>query len=238
MSKEKWMPVVGGGRNYAVSDSGRLFSFVSGRYLKSSRSNCGYETFGSTLGSVHRLVVKAFMGEIPEGLQVNHMDGVKHNNNLSNLEVVTASQNQRHAIDTGLSLPPTGEKNGMSVLVESEILEMYDMFLAGHSNTVIGDRFGVHSRYVSLVRHGKRWKHLYSSFGKKFPTSHAYPTDNEVVIKAYLLLKDGMTNIEVSKRTGIEVSMVSRIKTGKSHKNLIDYYNSTLATTIETHQSD
>lgn len=51
---------------------------------------------------IHRLVATAFIPN-PEGkLQVNHKDGNKSNNNLTNLEWVSNSENQRHAVQIGL----------------------------------------------------------------------------------------------------------------------------------------
>lgn len=52
---------------------------------------------------VHRLVAMAFLPNYFEGAQVNHKDGNKTNNHASNLEFVTASENQKHAFATGLS---------------------------------------------------------------------------------------------------------------------------------------
>jgi hypothetical protein len=51
---------------------------------------------------VHRLVVEAFIGEIPAGLEVNHISGQKVDNRIENLEVVTHAKNTQHAWDTGL----------------------------------------------------------------------------------------------------------------------------------------
>ena len=42
---------------------------------------------------VHRLVYATFVGEIPDGLQVNHIDECKENNVLSNLNLMTAKEN-------------------------------------------------------------------------------------------------------------------------------------------------
>jgi hypothetical protein len=47
----------------------------------------------------HRLVWMFYNGFIPEELQVNHIDGVKTNNKLDNLELVTASEQMFHAVN-------------------------------------------------------------------------------------------------------------------------------------------
>ncbi len=52
----------------------------------------------------HRLVWLALKGEIPDGMQINHKNGIKHDNRIKNLELVTASENIQHAYDTGLKV--------------------------------------------------------------------------------------------------------------------------------------
>ncbi len=52
--------------------------------------------------SVHGLVATLFIGTKPNGIEINHIDGNKLNNNIENLEYVTKSQNQKHAIKLGL----------------------------------------------------------------------------------------------------------------------------------------
>ena len=44
----------------------------------------------------HRLIAQTFIGKIPKGMEINHLDGDKHNNNLANLEIVTRHQNLIH----------------------------------------------------------------------------------------------------------------------------------------------
>jgi hypothetical protein len=47
---------------------------------------------------VHVLMMKVFVGPRPKGFVINHIDGNKHNNFLSNLEYCTNAENERHSI--------------------------------------------------------------------------------------------------------------------------------------------
>jgi hypothetical protein len=59
--------------------------------------------------SVHREVALAFLHKDTHKNEVNHKDGDKSNNNMTNLEWVTTSENQKHAISTGLKKPRFGK---------------------------------------------------------------------------------------------------------------------------------
>jgi hypothetical protein len=82
-----------------------------GRWLKPAKERCGYLYVGLCKEGavkkhkVHRLVALAWLGEPSDArLQINHIDGVKTNNALENLEWVTASQNRKHAFAIGLQV--------------------------------------------------------------------------------------------------------------------------------------
>ena len=51
---------------------------------------------------IHLLVAETFIGKRPKGKEVNHKDGDKQNNAVSNLEWITHSANIKHSVDTGL----------------------------------------------------------------------------------------------------------------------------------------
>lgn len=73
----------------------------------------------------HRLIWVHKNGPIPAGLEINHIDGVKSNNRLSNLELVTKSGNQRHSVDvTKTHKPPVGEKNHLSKMTWPKVDEL------------------------------------------------------------------------------------------------------------------
>lgn len=56
---------------------------------------------------VHRVIWESVHGPIPHGLEVNHLNGIKHDNRIANLEVVTHADNMKHAVRIGLmTIPP------------------------------------------------------------------------------------------------------------------------------------
>lgn len=94
-----------------VSSHGNVKNFFWGE-RKISDNGFGYKKVNiSKIGKksgkqmyVHRLVAELFLGGIPDGMQVNHKDGNKENNHVSNLEVVSAKENIKHMHDSGLNL--------------------------------------------------------------------------------------------------------------------------------------
>lgn len=109
---------------YSVNSDSEVFNVKTGRKLK--QFLCGikraqyfcvklYNDEGSKTFKVHRLVVEAFVSAVPEGLCVNHKDGNKLNNTLSNLEIVSYSENTQHAKDTGLAKRILSEEQVVSI---------------------------------------------------------------------------------------------------------------------------
>lgn len=73
---------------------------------------------------VHRLMFESFIKKVPEGLQINHIDGNKLNNCLGNLECVTPSENIRHSLDIGLRKPKSGHTFKKTMLNKEQKLEI------------------------------------------------------------------------------------------------------------------
>lgn len=92
---------------------------------------------------------------------VNHIDGNKLNNHVRNLEIVTPKENTLHAMKIGLMSGQPGESNSMSKLTDSEATNLIYDLLAGMNNVEAGEKYSLHPRYVSLIRHKRRWKTLW-----------------------------------------------------------------------------
>lgn len=119
---EIWIPVKGWETLYHVSNFGRVKSMdrvvkwgkrkidmpLNGKILKPIITHYGYYTInlvtnGKTYTTkIHRLVAQAFIPNIENKATVNHKNGVKIDNHVSNLEWATFNENIRHASETGL----------------------------------------------------------------------------------------------------------------------------------------
>jgi len=95
--------------DYAVSNFGRVKSIKTNKIRVLSKNSSGYIKLNlyknnkEYLKLVHRLVLKTF-GDDNNCLFVNHKDGNKENNNISNLEWCTRSENMIHAYKNNLRI--------------------------------------------------------------------------------------------------------------------------------------
>ena len=177
--KEVWVPISDFEGYYSVSNLGRVRSedrvikdsnefkrSYKGRLRKTFLSN-GYEYVNLSKKDiqkkfrVHRLVADAFLKNRLNKEYVNHIDGNKLNNILSNLEWVSSKENTQHALEKGLLNPPIGERAGSSKLTESDVREI--KVLLKHTslnNKRIASKYGVDASTISYIRNNKTWKHV------------------------------------------------------------------------------
>ncbi|WP_295677299.1 NUMOD4 domain-containing protein [uncultured Empedobacter sp.] len=139
---ETWKDIKGYEGLYQVSDSGNVRSldrrysngkgecFRKGKVLQKMHVSSGYHAVGLYLNKVlrqhlvHRLVSVAFIKNTNNNACVNHIDGIKTNNTVENLEWCSHSENTIHAFKIKLILPTSGIINGMSKLTEKDVLEI------------------------------------------------------------------------------------------------------------------
>jgi hypothetical protein len=152
---------------YKVSNFGRVESLPKsgkdGIILKSIKHSDGYgccrlyknKKFKSK--KIHRLVMAAFRG--PSDLEVNHINGIKSDNNLCNLEYCTTSQNIKHNFKIGLK-SHKGEKNNFSKLTDLKVKRIRDLLKSNMSDKEIGLLFDVHTSTINLIRNKKTWNHV------------------------------------------------------------------------------
>ena len=159
---EHWKVVEGTQGALEVSDLGRVKSNLrDGRILKTQPDKKGYHRLRMTINrkkysfKLHRLVAQAFIPNPENKPQVNHIDGDKNNNAVSNLEWVSNKENAHHAISNGLwsSVLEGSRKENDSR--KKPIVAIKDGVVTEFSSVADAER-ALGSRHITDVLKGKR----------------------------------------------------------------------------------
>lgn len=109
--------------------------------------------------AVHRLVLFTFVENIKNKPQVNHINGIKNDNRLINLEWVTVSENGLHAYKNGLQISAKGEKVNNSKLKNEQVLEIRKI---GKNIPIkeLSNLYNVSISTISMIINNKTWNHI------------------------------------------------------------------------------
>jgi hypothetical protein len=154
--KEIWKEIHYG---YSVSSLGRVknkFNKIKNQTLNNGNgylhTSINYKT-----KLVHRVIAIAFIPNPDNKQEVNHIDGNKQNNHISNLEWVTPKENKQHAITLGL-MNNKGDKNGATKLnwdIVDEIRSLYNTGL--YKQMQLCKKYNLASSTISRIVNYKNW---------------------------------------------------------------------------------
>jgi hypothetical protein len=175
MKKEIWKDIDGYEYMYQVSNLGNIRSLD--RYLETSNGKCvfkrgqlikkcnhtgGYHLVmlhnnGITKNKfVHRLVAESFLDNKSGKRCVNHLNGNKKDNRVSNLEWVSHKENSIHAFKNDLNV--SGSRHPNSVLVEDDVKKIRIMLDMSLSESKIASYFNVNRVTINRIRNKTSWK--------------------------------------------------------------------------------
>jgi hypothetical protein len=169
---EVWKAIPGFEGAYEVSDLGRVRSLdrivespaakrgypkrVRGRILRPQKHSGGYlqvQLHGST-HLIPWLVLEAFVGARPSGMEACHNGGDKSDNRLSELRWDTHVDNCKDRIAHGTA--PRGERNGSAVLDTAAVLDIR----SGGDRKALAEQYGVRPTHIDRIRARGRWAHV------------------------------------------------------------------------------
>lgn len=168
-SSEKW-ETIEGYPDYRISTLGRIISLKGEipRFLKprlningylyvalSENSKCDYNC------KIHKLVAGAFLPNPENKPEINHKDGNKTNNHVSNLEWVTRSENHRHAIRTGLCIPFKAK------ITAKQAIEIFKKAHSGHSTQSLSKEYGLNPGAIWHIKNGTQWSKVTAPYAAR-----------------------------------------------------------------------
>lgn len=153
---------------YVIDRQSRVYSLYTGQELVQIVTENGYKAVSLTCtdGSriqrrVHRLTMMTFCYFSGcENFEVNHVDGNKFNNDITNLEWITTKGNVRHAIDHNLRPSWGGENNPKAVFTEIDVQNIISLALQGYGNKEIAKMYGGNESSISALCQGQTWSHI------------------------------------------------------------------------------
>lgn len=162
---EVWNPITGF-PDYLVNKQGQVKSLKANKLLRPiERKGKGHLYVFLYKGSraerskkyIHHLVLEAFAGNCPEGLQCRHLDGNPKNNNLENLVWGTALENARDRQIHGTQA--RGEQCSLSKLTSSQVLEIRSRW-GKETSRKLAAEFGVSHTTIRRAALAVKWSHI------------------------------------------------------------------------------
>lgn len=169
----EWRRIPGLG-NYEVSSDGRIWNVRFSKLLSPSAMPDWYPrvTLGRKSKAVHQLVMLAFAGPCPKGMNINHRDGIKGNNRLENLEYVTPKENFQHSVDIGLR--PLVFFSRQRKLSPDDVLTIRSRRAAGIPLSTLAREYGIGYNWASCVARGYKQAKKRSGGVRRVVTAHKF----------------------------------------------------------------
>lgn len=184
MSREEWREIPGWEGLYMASNLGRVRSIdrtiikkVSrngrmatiqrkGKIISQSLDSHGYPMLNLCAGGkrsaalVHQLVLFAFVGPKPEGMESRHLDGVRSNNRIENLCWGTALENAADKKRHGTEVVICGERHGRAKLNADDVRQIRRDADAGRSYASIGREHCISAPQIRQIAVRSAWRHV------------------------------------------------------------------------------
>ena len=226
---ETWRPVVGlEDTYYQISSFGRVrrpkpdgtYRYLIGCTNTTGHVNvCMYRNGVRNYRFLHCMVLDAFVGPCPEGMECRHFDGDPKNNWIGNLKWGTRSENANDSIIHGTFA--RGERSGVAILDTASVIAIRR---ARHESTVtyreLAAVYKVTEAAVRSAAIGENWAHIAEPIAPEPTVGKPKLTEADVVIIRGRRATTGETYKAIAKDYGIEPSSVRAVVSRRSWKNV------------------
>ena len=213
------------GEIYEISTNKQL----NKKYKKNSYRRLSYKNKGI---QAHRFIWMFFNGIIPKDIQINHINGKKYDNTISNLELVTNSQNIKHAYSTGLitisnelkqirSVNQIGSNNVNAKLTDDQVIHIRQQYVNKvFTCEYIQKTYNLSRRAVENILLGRSYKNL-PFISKHLSTKNKVSLSKEDIIEIRSLYRSkNYTQKEIGNLFNISRSTVKDIVNYYTHKDI------------------
>ena len=126
------MKLIKGFNDYSITKDGQVFSHKTNRFKKQFVFPTGYVGISLYINKIsknyyiHRLVAETYLTNIESKYQVNHINGIKSDNRVENLEWVTSKENMKHSLDKGLRQKYYPQSNPYKLILDTHTGVFYN----------------------------------------------------------------------------------------------------------------
>ena len=150
--------------DYYISENGKVFR--NGRQISTRSDKDGYRMLNMYINKkkktklLHRVIGETYIPNPYDLPQINHKNGIKDDNRISNLEWTTPKRNTQHAIENNLR-NTQGENNSQSKLTEEQVKEIRKKYVRNkYGYKKLADEYNVSDAQIMRIVKYRCWKHI------------------------------------------------------------------------------
>lgn len=212
---------------YAVTPDGRVYTLNDCKFMKLANDN-GYLRVNLCKDgkkyrwAVHRLVALAYIPNPESKRTVNHIDGNKTNNHVSNLEWATYKEQTAHAIATGLKVIP--EITETRQVSDEDVHRICKYLVDGFRPIEIARLLNLPRHTIKNVRSGQQYKDIIKFYDFEKISKKYNRISVTKVTRICELLAIGVEDSEIVISLGITKNILDDIKNRKTYQSITQEY--------------